>query len=334
MRVQRLPMSYLKINQYELLPFNLSAKPIMQRYLDLLSLDTSDYTFTANYIWLGAGSGFYTIVDDTFCFFFLTGGELSMLLPPIGKTEDAIKAIGKCFKLMEENNSFPENNKIYYVNEELAAAFINDLEEGAEIFEPLKDYLVERTLVDYIYDCEDLIALKGNSYATKRNEINKFKRIHPTYEVQSLDVSKHRQGIINVVNGWIADRMKYLPTDQTEVFLDGMVSERSAVKRMLNDYAHLDLVGLVILIEGEIRGFTVGEKINANIASVIIEKTDFEILGCAQFIFREFAKMLSREYGVTSLNVGDDMGFENLKKVKMSYRPSRLIPKYTIYKRY
>jgi hypothetical protein len=68
-------------------------------------------------------------------------------------------------------------------------------------------------------------------------------------------------------------------------------------------------------------------------ASVIIEKTDFEVLGCAQFIFREFCKILKDKFNSEYINVGDDMGFENLKKVKMSYRPSRLIPKYTIYQK-
>jgi hypothetical protein len=28
------------------------------------------------------------------------------------------------------------------------------------------------------------------------------------------------------------------------------------------------------------------------------------------------------------------MGFENLKKVKMSYRPKKLVPKYTIYQKW
>jgi hypothetical protein len=43
--------------------------------------------------------------------------------------------------------------------------------------------------------------------------------------------------------------------------------------------------------------------------------------------------MLKEHYGVTYINVGDDMGFENLRKVKMSYRPFKLVPKYTIYQK-
>jgi|GEM_PF-3742533 len=90
---------------------------------------------------------------------------------------------------------------------------------------------------------------------------------------------------------------------------------------------------LFVMSGGELKGFSVGEQINADTATVIIKKTDFEILGCAQFIFREFSKVLKDHYGVTYINVGDDMGFENLRKVKMSYRPFKLVPKYTIYQK-
>ena len=132
-------MSNLKIGQYELLPFDLSAKPVMEAYLARLSLDTSDYTFAANYLWLSGGSGFYSIIDESFCFFLLSVGELSMLLPPLGEKTDAISAMMKCFALMDENNSSPLNTKIYYVDEFLVADFVGNLEAGTEIFDLLED---------------------------------------------------------------------------------------------------------------------------------------------------------------------------------------------------
>ncbi|MGB5324002.1 MAG: phosphatidylglycerol lysyltransferase domain-containing protein [Pseudomonadales bacterium] len=326
-------MSNLRINEQELLPFDLKAKPIMQDYLRLLDLDTSDYTFAANYLWLSNGSGFYLVVEETFCLFLLVNGDISMLLPPIGERKNIIRAIPQCFELMESNNRHNANTKIEYVDESLVTGFVQDLEEDTEIFDVLEDYLVERALVDYIYDCVDLIELKGNSYSNKRNEINKFRRIHPNHRLELLDVEKHAEGILSLLNKWITDRMKYLPTSETELFLDGIYSERIAIKKMLQNYDELNLIGLVIVIEDTIIGFTVGEKINANTASILVEKTDFDILGCAQYLFREFAKKLSDEYQVCRINVGDDMGFENLKKVKMSYRPSLMMPKYIIYKR-
>ena len=327
-------MSSLKIDHHELMPFDINAKATMETYLARLDLDTSDYTFAANYLWVSAGSGFYAIIDDCFCLFLLYGGELSMLLPPLGNKDQAISAMSTCFTLMANNNHSPLNNKIYYVDEYLVADFIDNLAPGAEIFDLLDDFIVERALVDYIYKTKSLIDLAGNAYSSKRNEINKFRRIHPTYQLATLDPEIHGEGIARLVNKWISDRMKYIPVEQQEVFLDGVYSERLAIRRMLQDYRALNLIGLVIIIEGDIKGFTAGEQINEQTASVIVEKTDFEVFGCAQFIFREFAKVLLNEYNVATINVGDDMGFENLKKVKMSYRPSKLIPKYTIYQRH
>lgn len=327
-------MSNLNVGQYELHPFDLKAKPIMEGYLALLKSDSSDYTFSANYLWISKGSGFYSIIENTFCFFLLTNGELSMLLPPIGSKDDTLRAIEVCFEIMQQNNQYPAYTKIEYVDEATLSTFVGNLEENTEIFDLLEDYIVERSFSDYIYKCEDLINLTGNAYKNKRNEINKFKSVHPNYEVFELDPTIHSADIMSLLDKWVGERMKYLPAEQSDAFLDGIYDERFAIKRMLRDYDKLGLVGLVIFIDGVLSGFTVGERINETTACVIVEKTDFNILGCAQFIFREFAKELANEYGVSFINVGDDMGFENLKKVKLSYRPSKMLPKYVIYKRY
>ncbi|WP_444995509.1 DUF2156 domain-containing protein [Aliikangiella sp. IMCC44359] len=327
-------MSNLKVGRYELHSLDLTAKPIMERYLYLLEMDTSDYTFAANYLWISKGSGFYSIIEDTFCFFLLSNGELSMLLPPIGKLENCLKAVETCFAIMEENNQYPAYTKIEYIDEKILSALAGHLEKDAEIFDLFEDYVIERSFSDYIYHCDDLIKLSGNSYKNKRNEINKFISIHPNHELQLLNTRDHGDNIMVLLDKWISERMKYLPNEQSDAFLDGIYDERFAIKRMLRDYEALELIGLVIIIDGVLSGFTVGEKINNTTASVIIEKTDFNILGCAQFIFREFAKLLSSNYDVIYINVGDDMGFENLKKVKLSYRPTKMLPKYTIYKRH
>jgi hypothetical protein len=299
-------VSTLTINKYTLKHFDLGAKKVMDHYLDLINVDISDYTFACNYIWLSNASGFYTIINDTFCLFILNSGELSMLLPPLGKKENTYEAMLSCFEIMNEHNSSKLHSKIEYVHENLLEGFVDYLEEGTVIYDMLKDFLIEKKLVDYLYKADDLIELKGDPYKSKRNEINKFKKVYENFRVEVLDIQKHK---------------------------DGIYFERFAIKRLLNNYENLDVIGMVIFIDDEIKGFTVGENINETTSSVIIEKTDFEVLGCAQFIFREFTKLLKSTYNSEYINVGDDMGFENLKKVKMSYRPDKLIPKYTIYQK-
>ncbi len=75
-------------------------------------------------------------------------------------------------------------------------------------------------------------------------------------------------------------------------------------------------------------GITFGEKINANTASILIEKTNFQYFGISQYLFKEFCR---REFSDCDfVNVGDDLGFDNLRRVKMSYHPHSYGPKYTI----
>lgn len=326
-------MATIQIYDQTLKSFDITTKEVMQHYLDFLSSDISDYTFAANFIWLSNSTGFYAIIEECFCLFALSGGELSMLLPPIGQKSNQQKAIQNCFKIMNENNSSPYYSKIDYVDEGMLESFVDFLEEGTMIFEALEDYVIEKKLVDYIYSSDKLIELKGKSFHSKRNEINKFNVIYQDYKIERLNAQIHGAEVMNLFNKWVSDRIKYMPKEEADIFLEGIFQEKHAVQRMLKFFDELNLIGIVIYINGELKGFTVGEKINENISSVIIEKTDFEILGCAQFIFREFSKLLKEYYGTHYINIGDDMGFENLKKVKMSYRPDKLIPKYTIYQK-
>lgn len=326
-------MGSLTVNKQKLKRFSIATKPIMEKYLSKLDVDLSDYTFAANYIWLANSSGFYAIINKCFCLFIMTGGELTMLLPPLGKKKNATDAMIKCFEVMNANNSSPYYSRIDYVQAAMIEDFVQSADEAESMFQMLENYLVEKKLVDYVYEVNALIELRGNSYHTKRTEINKFMKSYPDYVIEQLESTKHKEEIMHLFNKWVSDRVKYMPKEEAEVFLEGIHQERHAIKQMLKHYDELSLTGLVIYINGELKGFTVGERISKDTATVIIEKTDFEVLGCAQFIFREFSKLLKEHYGVAYINVGDDMGFENLKKVKMSYRPFKLVPKYTIYQK-
>lgn len=327
----------LVIGDYNLEKFSITTKPCMQKYLEKLQneieLSISDYTFAANYIWLSNASGFYAVIEDCFCLFVMTGSELSMLLPPIGKFENLKNATEKCFEIMNLNNSSRHYSRIDYVAENILEKFAVMIDESANIFDVFEDYLFEKRLVDYIYKTDSLIELKGNSYHTKRTEINKFKNTYPNFRIETLEPAKHSKEIITLANIWAQERIKYIPKEQADEFMEGMYQEKAAIKKMLQNYEALELSGIVLYINDILQGFTVGERINDKVASVIIEKTNFEVLGCAQFIFREFSKILKEKYGCEFINVGDDMGFENLKKVKMSYRPEQLCVKYTIYQK-
>jgi len=95
--------------------------------------------------------------------------------------------------------------------------------------------------------------------------------------------------------------------------------ERQAIERALAHYDTLGLSGLALIIDGRLAGFTFSERITPDVGNVLVEKTNFAIPGSAQYLFREFAKTF---IDCTYINVGDDLGLENLRRVKMGYRPA------------
>ncbi|MEO7557582.1 MAG: phosphatidylglycerol lysyltransferase domain-containing protein [Gammaproteobacteria bacterium] len=325
------PASYLAIEGHRLYPFSTDIKPLFEGYLRRIQAPLSDYTFANNIIWLSQMSGFYQIIEDCFCLFSLTGNGLTMLLPPLGQAERQLGALRSCFEIMDAYNSTPYIGKVEYVYRDFLKVLNLDAEDDASLaaagIEAYPgEFLIERSLPDYIYRTEDLIELKGNAYKTKRGEINQFRRMYPNHRMETLG-PQHWDGINELVNTWLQNRLKYLTPDYLADFFFTVEMERNAINRALEHYDYLQLQGLCLIIDDRLEGFTFGERITPDVASVLVEKTNFTVPGSAQYLFREFAK---RYTDCTYINVGDDLGLENLRRVKMSYRPALFGDKVTL----
>jgi hypothetical protein len=309
------PRHYLAIEGHRLYPFTIEAKPLFDRYAAALGVPLSDYTFANNIIWLSQKSGFYQIIEDCFCLFSLNGQSLSMLLPPLGAPGRQRAALEASIAIMDGYNPSPYQSQVEFVYRDFAGL----VETGG-------NYLVERSLPDYIYRTADLINLQGNAYKTKRSEINQFRRAHPDHRMEALG-PQHWHGIRELISTWLRNRLQYLSGGAVADFFRTVEQERLAIERALEHYDTLGLQGLCLIIDGRLEGFTFGERITPDVGSVLVEKTNFAIPGSAQYLFREFAKTFD---GCTYINVGDDLGLENLRRVKMSYRPALFGEKVTL----
>ena len=306
----------------DLQPFTLETRPLFEHYARLVGVPLSDYTFAINLLWLPAGSGHFAIIDDCFCLFCLDEDGLSMPLPPLGEPHRQPTALAECQRLMDDYNPSPAMSTVEFVYREfLDIAGIAD-GDGSP-------WLIERSLPDYIYRTDDLIELRGNAYKSKRSEINQFRRAHPDHRLEKLG-PQHFAGIRALFDTWLRNRIAYLPSEAVGAFYDTVEQERVAVERALAHYDTLGLEGLCLFIDERLEGFTFGEHITADVGNVLVEKTNFAITGSAQYLFREFAKRFT---GCTYLNVGDDLGLENLRRVKMSYRPAFFGDKVTLRRR-
>lgn len=319
-RNAQFPRHYLSIEDHRLYPFTIEAKPLFDRYAALLNIPLSDYTFANNIIWLSQKSGFYQIIEDCFCLFSLNGHQITMLLPPLGEPARQVAALEACFRIMDVYNLSPGLSEVEFVYREFLDAL------GSQAVELNGPWLAERSLPDYIYRTGDLIELKGNAYKTKRGEINQFRRAHPDHRLEPL-APRHADGIRALLDTWLKGRLQFLTADAIADFFYTVEQERRAIERALTHFDTLGLSGLCLFIGDRLEGFTFGERITPDVANVLVEKTNFAIPGSAQYLFREFAKTFT---GCTYINVGDDLGLENLRRVKMSYRPAQFGDKVTL----
>jgi len=308
---------YLAAGKYRLYPFDHTARPYFDEACARVNVALSDYSFANNIIWFGQASGFYQIIEGCFCLFQLTGHGLHMLLPPLGEASRQQRALRICVKIMDAYNGTPQQGWLDFVYRDFLKVLDTDILTDLPLING-ETWHLEVTNPDYIYRTQDLIELKGNAYKTKRNEINQFRRAYPNHALVPFSKS-HESAARTLVNNWMQQRLQAIPDGSFEDFVHNLEMERKAIQRAITLYDELRLEGLSLFIDGRLAGFTFGERLNHDVANVLIEKTDFNVQGAAQYLFREFSKVFA---DCTYINVGDDLGFENLRRVKMSYRPA------------
>lgn len=89
----------------------------------------------------------------------------------------------------------------------------------------------------------------------------------------------------------------------------------------------MGLEGGILTIQNEIVAFTFGERLNDTTFCTHVEKAYGNIRGAYQMINRELARHLLGKYEF--INREDDTGSEGLRSAKLSYKPCRLVTKYT-----
>ena len=334
--------------QYGLRPVTLTDQPLLNAYFKSLAEPLSDYTFSQLYSWRNSLRILWREVEGHLCVFANGTGDLTLLLPPIGQT-GSDRALVACWEIMDDYNVIhhvPDRGRIEYASEELLRRFDNS------------KLNVQPMGTDYLYDVARMIDLAGGDLASKRQSKNRFLRNYQS-RVETYDKSKHFDGCCALLDTWKSHQDAQ---HSMEIAADANAIKRqkeSLATRLALEYAaDLGLKGMVVYVNDEstdllkpeaegaadapgsspppgerserIRGFTFGENLNQTQSSIVIEKTDLEVKGLAQFIFSEFCRTHFADRPL--VNVGDDWGLETLAWTKMSYRPVKLLQKYVLAK--
>ena len=177
---------------------------------------------------------------------------------------------------------------------------------------------------EFLYETKALAQLKGNRYKSKRHAYNAFAARYPNAHLSRYSPA-NRAECLALYDTWQESRAAKC----SDAIYRAMLEDSQCAHRI--GLAHADalgLIGRVVEINGHIRGWTFGYPLNADTFCILFEVADLEIKGLAQFIYREFARELANAY--RWLNAMGDSGLANLKRVKRSYHPARLILSYNL----
>jgi len=102
-----------------------------------------------------------------------------------------------------------------------------------------------------------------------------------------------------------------------------LLSESEVVRESLVHFPVLKIDGGVILIDGKVEAFTLGELLNDQTAVVHIEKANPENPGLYAMINQQFCENRWRD--LLYINREQDLGEPGLRKAKLSYYPDHFV---------
>jgi len=197
-------------------------------------------------------------------------------------------------------------------------------EVGESSLHPYFDITEQKEYEDYLYLTQDLVELKGNRYAKKRNLIHQFTREYLSHNrvAAGMITQKDVPECLDFLEKWCD--LRECDKDQEE----NMTCEKAAVIEPLHTIEELDWRGLCLRVDGVICAFAIMSHLTLDMGVLNFEKAYPHIKGLYQFLDNECAKELF--HGYVFMNKESDMGLAALAKSKKSYHPVEKLKSYCL----
>ena len=294
------------------------AKTIKQ-YFKGYDYQSAGYTFLSNFVWRNAYCvcweiiGKYLCLAGTDCIMRNTKAIVAMPMTKDGKynPEDLRYTILEAKKRFEKRN-------IQFSIELIPEHMLKFLEEA---FPGELEIIHDRDDDEYVYLKEKLINLSGRDLHKKKNHLNYFVK---TYQYEYKNITK---AMVTELKEFVENlKLNKNVTDIKE--LETLELEERAIGEMLQYVDDENVFAGAIFVDGKIEAFSIGELLSNEMAVAHFEKANDKYRGIYQVINSEFCKHLPES--VIYVNREEDMGLENLRHAKESYRPDHMIKKYIV----
>ncbi|MBM6832301.1 phosphatidylglycerol lysyltransferase domain-containing protein [Megamonas hypermegale] len=284
-------------------------KNILDPYFQLNYHENSHLNFTNLFMWRKPYHIEWCIEEDIL-FFIAEYNEEKFALQPLCTEDKFFMAIDKIRAYFAEQN-LP---LVFSGLEEMAVEKLKEYPAGEFEFEDNRDDY------DYVYNSADLIKLSGRKFHSKKNHLNSFRKNYP--EAKYLPINDDIITLCKItINGWYKKRLALTPDDPF------IKAERDAIIEVLNNFDALKLKGGAIFLVNKVMAFTFGEALNTDTAVIHVEKADPDVNGAYTAINQAFVE--NEWADMAYINREEDMGIEGLRKAKESYRPVKMIKKFT-----
>lgn len=287
-------------------PLTSQARPLFEFYLDQSGRTLSAYSFIIHCLWSDLFNFYWSVRDDHFLLFAEYDRCFYMPLPPLGSRDARI--VRTCFDWMDAKN--PNN----------AISRIENILEAELAFYQACGLSVSTADSEYLYLRQALMGLQGNRYKTQRWACNRFEKQYcPCIRPYRL---LDQAAAMTLFEKWEKGRAMRHPE---YIYLKMLCDAKLLHRRILLDGPKLGMMGLVIEVDEGMVGYTFGFLLNQETFCVVAEVTDLNYTGAAAYLFRALCKMIP---GVRWINVMGDSGLENIRRVKLSYRPEKCVGAY------
>jgi hypothetical protein len=276
----------------------LADKALLDRLCNDLQPRISELTFAGLYLFRKAHDYRLATVADSVIVLGRGYDGTDYFLPPLaGDTAQAVKVL--CV----------DGLPLYGADDQFVNSYCAD---GTLVGEE------QRNSFDYLYLREELATLPGSRFHKKKNRINYFINRHE-YRTE-LFTGNHAAGCLNLLDRW---QNSHLSAPGVSLLL-----EIDATREALNNSQILGLEGVVVLVNGNVAAFALGEHLNWDTAVCHFEKADPFLEGLYQLVNREFARLLFQE--CRFINREQDLNDPGLRNAKLSYHPVELVKKYLV----
>lgn len=193
-------------------------------------------------------------------------------------------------------------------------------EELSELqdFFPNSAAVSNRDAADYLYRAEDLMYFRGKKLSGQRNHVNRFLKTYGNWGFRTI-APEDLPALHAFLDRYAAGRDKAAASFHEDM---------DKTREVLDNYALYNMKGGMLLVDGEIAGFSLNEVVGDTLFTHI-EKADRDFLGGYQMLVSQSAQQFAGGE-VAFINREDDAGDPGLRTSKLSYHPVGLLEKYTV----